>query len=411
VRARRLALAAVAVAVLAGSGCAGGGAATSDDATGGVLAVYSSLPLQGPAGQFSTQIVGGEKLALAAAGGRAGRFRIGYDSLDDSNPVTGRWSPGETASNAKTAADDTSTIAYIGDYESAATAISLPLMNSAGIAQISPASPYIGLTSSLDAGQDEPERFYLTGRRSFLRLSPSDQVQAQAQVAVMHALGVHQLYVLDDSEDAFSVPLAELVASDAEAAGIHVVAREGVALVTGGVYKGEAEKIAGSEADAVFYSGGGSGGAATLFSELHAAGPRMALLASSAAMLETFTAGLGAAGASTFIATPVLPASMYPPAGRRVLAEYAHVFHEAGTGYALVGYEAMSLVLAAVRNAGPRGNDRRVVTQELLRARTRNGVLGPYSIEASGETTLARFAVDRVGRSGPVFWRAFDVPR
>jgi branched-chain amino acid transport system substrate-binding protein len=411
VLARWLGFAAVAVAVLAGSGCAGGGAATTDDATGGVLAVYSSLPLQGPSALISAQIEGGEKLALAAAGGRAGRFKVGYDSLDDANPTTGRWSPGETSSNAKTAADDTSTIAYIGDYESAATAISLPLMNSAGIAQVSPASPYIGLTSSLDAGQDEPERFYLTGHRSFLRLAPSDQVQAQAQVAVMRALGVHQLYVLDDSEDAFSVPLAELVASDAEAAGIHVVAHEGVALVTGGVYKGEAEKIGSSAAEAVFYSGNGSGGAATLFSELHAESPRMALLASSAALLETFTSQLGAAGASTYLTTPVLPASMYPPAGRHVLAEYGRLFHTPGDGWALVGYEAMSLVLAAIRNAGPRGNDRHVVTQELLRARTRNSVLGPYSIEASGETTLARFAVDRVVRGGPTFWRAFDVPR
>jgi branched-chain amino acid transport system substrate-binding protein len=411
VRARWPGLAALAVAAIVGGGCAGGGAATSDDATGGVLAVYSSLPLQGPSGPISEQIVGGEKLALAQAGGRAGRFRVGFDSLDDSNPTTGRWSPGETASDAKTAADDTSTIAYLGDYESAATAISLPLMNSAGIAQVSPASPYIGLTSSLDAGQDEPERFYLTGRRNFLRLAPSDQVQAQAEVAVLRALGIHQLYVLDDTEDAFSVPLAELVASDAEADGIHVVAHEGVALVTGGSYKGEAEKIGGSGAEAVFYSGTGSGGAATLFNQLHAASPQLKLLASSSAMLDTFTSELGAAGPSTYIPTPIVPTTMYPPAGRRVLQEYGRVFHTPGTGYALVGYEAMNLVLAAIRAAGAHGNDRRVVAQLLLKARTRNAVLGPYSIEASGETTLARFAVDRVGRFGPTFWRAFDVPR
>ncbi len=68
------------------------------------------------------------------------------------------------------AAQDTSTIAYLGDFDSGATAISLPLMNAAGILQVSPASPYVGLTSSFEAGQDEPERFYLSGKRTFVRL-------------------------------------------------------------------------------------------------------------------------------------------------------------------------------------------------------------------------------------------------
>jgi branched-chain amino acid transport system substrate-binding protein len=392
-------------------GCAGGGAATSYDATGGVLGVYSSLPLQGPAGATSTQIVNGEKLALADAGGRAGAFRVGYNSLDDSDPTTGRWSPGVTAQNAKTAAQDTSTIAYIGDFESPATAISLPLINAAGIAQISPASPYVGLTSSLDAGQDEPERFYPSGQRSFLRLAPGDQVQARAQVALMRSLGVHQLYVLDDAEDPFSLPLAELVAADAQQAGIHVVAHEGVTPVTGGVYEGEAKKVAQSGADAVFYSGTGTGGAATLWQELHAAAPHMRLLAGSAALAEPFTSQLGAAGSATYVTTPVLPAAMYPPAGRRVLAQYARDFKSPGNGYALYGYEAMSLVLAAIRRAGAHGNDRRTVTAKLLDAPRRDAVLGQYAIGPDGETTLSRFAVDRVEHGEPVFDRVLVVGR
>ena len=120
-----------------------------------------------------------------------------------------------TATNAKTAAQDTSTIAYLGDYNSAATAVSLPLINAAGILQVSPASPYVGLTSSLDAGQDEPERFYPSGQRTFGRLQPGDPVQAAAQVQLMRSLGVHSVYVLDD-QDPFEMPLATIVAGDAD---------------------------------------------------------------------------------------------------------------------------------------------------------------------------------------------------
>ena len=109
--------------------------------------------------------------------------------MDDSSPKIGKWDPGVTATNAKTAAEDTSTIAYLGDYDSAATAVSLPLMNAAGILQVSPASPYVGLTSSQDAGQDEPERFYPSGRRTFGRLAPGDPVEAAAQLQADAAAG------------------------------------------------------------------------------------------------------------------------------------------------------------------------------------------------------------------------------
>src|SRR4029077_5098891 len=143
-------LAALALAV---SGCGAVGVSGASN-LGNLLTVYSSLPLQGLSAGVSQQLVNGEKLALYEAGGHVGQFRVSYYSLDDANPVTGRWDPGITAADAKIAAQDTSTIAYLGDSHSPATAISLPLINAAGILQVSPASPYVGLTSSLDAGQD-----------------------------------------------------------------------------------------------------------------------------------------------------------------------------------------------------------------------------------------------------------------
>jgi branched-chain amino acid transport system substrate-binding protein len=129
VRARWLCLAALAAAAIGTAGCGGTGATGASETGGNQLAIYSSLPLQGPSAAISHEIVGGEKLALSQAGGRVGALRISYVSLDDSNPTTGKWSRDATLTNAKTAAQDTSTIAYLGDYNSAATALSLPLIN------------------------------------------------------------------------------------------------------------------------------------------------------------------------------------------------------------------------------------------------------------------------------------------
>jgi branched-chain amino acid transport system substrate-binding protein len=399
-------LAMVALAALA-SGC--GSVSGVASATGNQLTVYSSLPLQGPSGAISQQIVDGEKLALYDAGGHVGPFKVSYDSQDDSSPSSGQWSPSVTASDAKTAADDPSTIAYLGDYNSAATAISLPLINAAGILQISPSSPYGGLTSSLDAGQDEPERFYPTGKRNFARLQPGDQAQARAQVQLMHSLGVSKVYVLDD-QDPFELPLAQMVITDSEHAGISVAEHDSLDTTASTEFTGEATKIARSGAQAVFFAGGTEPGAAALWKQLYSADPRLWLLGSSTMVNATFTAEVGAgADSRTLLTTPVLPVSHYPASARRVLAEYRGKFHEQPEAYALFGYEAMHVTLQAIRRAGASGNNRQAVTDALFAMGTHDSVIGHYAIEPDGETTLSSYGVDRVSGGAPIFWRELNM--
>jgi branched-chain amino acid transport system substrate-binding protein len=406
--ARGLGLVALAAVLLGVVGC--GGVAVSDvaEATGGQLTIYSSLPLQGPTAGISEQIVDGEKLALADAGGRAGPFKIEYSSLDDANPATGQWEPGLTATNAKIAAQDTSTIAYLGELDSAATAVSLPFINAAGILQVSPASPYVGLTSSLDAGQDEPERFYPSGKRTFVRLPPGDVVQAAASVHLLVSHGVHKLYVLDD-QDAFQVPLADILASDAEQAGITVLAHDSLSTQANAVFSGEVVKIAGSGAQAVFLAGAEGKGTARLWRELARANPDLLLLTSGASASESFPSQLGAAAANTYLSTPALPPALYPPSARGVLRHYRNVFGREGGPSALYGYEAMTLVLDAIRSAGARGNDRQTVIDRVFATRERNSVIGRYSVQADGETTLSLYGFDRVLGGRTAFYRAIDV--
>jgi branched-chain amino acid transport system substrate-binding protein len=406
--ARGLGLVALAAVLLGVVGC--GGVSVSDvaEATGGQLTVYSSLPLQGPSAGISEQIVNGEKLALADAGGRAGPFKIEYDSLDDANPNTGEWEPGLTATDAKVAAQDTSTIAYLGELDSAATAVSLPFINAAGILQVSPGSPYVGLTSSLDTEQDEPERFYPSAKRTFVRLAPGDVAQAAAEVQLMKSLGVHELYVLDD-QDAFQAPLADIVASDAEGAGITVLAHDSISTEANAVFTGEVEKIVEHGAQAVFLAGGEGKGTATLWQALHAASPDLRLLTSGTTVDESFASQIGSAGAETYLTTPLLPNDLYPASGQGVLRHYRSVFGQQGNGYALDGYEAMTLTLDAIRSAGVRGNDRQAVIDHVFATANRSSVLGRYSVQDSGETTLAAYAVEHVSGGRTVFYRALDV--
>lgn len=407
-RARSLCFAALALLLaLFSSGCGGSGASGSASNLGNQLTIYSSLPLQGPSGAISRQIVNGEKLALSDVGGQIGPYKISYASLDDSSPSSGLWDPGATATDAKTAAQDNSTIAYLGDYNSAASAISLPLINAAGILQVSPASPYVGLTSSLDAGQDEPDRFYPTGQRSFGRLMPADPVQAAAQVQLMGSLHVRRLYVIDD-QDPFEVPLADIVASDAKAAGIKVEAEDSIDTTTTTNFSSEVNKVSSSGAQAVFFSGGTGPGAVKLWRQLHAANPDLWLLGSNSMVNAAFTKQIGGAGASTLLTTPIVAAHLYPASAQHLFAVYRARFGEAPSPYALYGFETMNVVLLAIRRAGDHGNDRASVIREFFATRNRDSVLGPYSIEPSGDSTLSLYGVDSVSGGRPVFYRALQ---
>ena len=80
------------------------------------------------------------------------------------------WDPGQTTVNARLAVQNKNTIGYIGDLNSGATAVALPLLNRVGIPEISPASTAVGLTQRQSRGRrpGEPEKYYPT-RQSHVR--------------------------------------------------------------------------------------------------------------------------------------------------------------------------------------------------------------------------------------------------
>ncbi len=407
-RRRSLYLVALAIAP-ALAGCGGIVAASTEPVHGRDLTIYSSLPLDGPEAPISAQIVNGEKLALAQAHGQVGRLHISYSSLNDANPKTGHWEPGIVATNAKLAAQDNDAIAYLGDYDSEATAVSLSITNGANILQVSPGSPYVGLTSSMDAGQDEPGRFYPSGKITFGRLLPGDIVEAAAQVSLMRRLGIHTLYTLSD-EDPFDVSLVGLVTGDAEQAGIHVTGGERLRVESAAEFNSTTEKVAASGAQAVFFGGAPEPGTVSLWHALHQSQAQLWLLGSDALGTGAFAAQLGSAAARTLIASPWLSPTVYPAAASAVLRLYESTFHETAHPYALAGYEAMAVVLDAIRAAGRHGNERQAVIDKFFATRHHASVLGTYSVQPSGATTLSRYGVDRVVGGRLAFDTSFQVP-
>jgi branched-chain amino acid transport system substrate-binding protein len=63
----------------------------------------------------------------------------------------------------------------------------------------------------------------------------------------------------------------------------------------------------------------------------------------------------------------------------------------------------MNTVLQSVRNAGVKGNDRAAVVKAFFGLQNRDSVLGNYSIDAKGDTTLSRYGGLRVQDGRLVF--------
>ena len=110
-----------------------GSSSNSSNAGGpNTIDVYSSLPLKGAVSAQTLPTVNGIKLALSQTGGKAGQWTVNYTSLDDSTAAAGKADDATVGQNARKAVSDPTTIAYLGEYNSGATKISLPTPDKSG---------------------------------------------------------------------------------------------------------------------------------------------------------------------------------------------------------------------------------------------------------------------------------------
>ena len=167
---------------------------------GKVVDIYSSLPLRGPSSAEAIPLENGIRLALAQADDKAGPFTVhvhGARRLDRGRRL-GRT---QTAADAHKAAADPRAVYYIGEFDDDASEVSMPILNQAGIAQVSPTNTYVGLTTN-EAGSvtGEPRRYYPTDTRTYLRIVPIDSVQAAADLLAMHQAGCARVALVSDNE-------------------------------------------------------------------------------------------------------------------------------------------------------------------------------------------------------------------
>jgi branched-chain amino acid transport system substrate-binding protein len=379
--------------------------------SGTTLTIYSSLPLQGTSKGQSEAVISGEKLALKDAGNKVGKYTIKYVSLDDStaqNPGTA--DEAQTASNARKAVQDKSTILYLGEFNSGGTKVSLPILNKANIPQISPSNTYVGLTTDKPGSEaGEPEKYYPAQKRTYARVVPADDIQAAALVTTMKEDGCKSLHIFND-KTTYGAGLARNIELAAKAQDLPIEGNDGTDRNAPN-YRSLAAKV---KSDCFVGSGVTGENYVQVFKDVAAANPSAKLYGpdgvAEAAFTDPSEGGIPAdVGARTKITVATLGLEEFK---KRNNAEAEKFFtnYEKEYGdptpdpYAIYGYETMSLALASLKAVGEKANDREAVRKQLLEnTKDRSSALGVYSIDENGDTTLTDYGLYLIKDGQPTF--------
>ena len=376
--------------------CGGGGDGDTTPPRRSTAVVYASLPMRGERGAEATALSNGIRLALEQAEGRAGKVRVRYRPVDDTDRATGKVSPGAAARNARTAVRDDDAVAYIGEFDEG-SANSIPFTNEGGVAQIGTADTAVGLTTGeTGASPSEPVVYRASGKRTFVRIVPRDTIQAAALVSLASQSGCSKLAIANDGTR-FGTGLAQSLQAAAEAQQLDVALA--VTLdARKASYRPQAREARLGGADCFAFAGLPSNVATGAYEDFGAVLADADLFGSdrlaAASFTDTDAGGLSAALARRIRLTVLALPPGYPPTAERFAREYERTYDAKPLPPALLGYEAMRLVLDAI---GRSGDDLRAdVIRALFETRDRESVLGSYSIDAYGDTTLATYGVGTI---------------
>jgi branched-chain amino acid transport system substrate-binding protein len=172
------------------------------DTSKGTIKLYSSWPLTAAYQDIGGDAVESVKLALEDFGMAAGGFALAYEALDDGIAANnGRWDGPKETENAQRVIGDPDAMVYMATYNSNAAKVSIPLTNEAGLAQISYANTYPGLTKAIEGvtEEGEPDIYYPTGKRNYMRTIVSDEFQGSNGADWGYTTqGKRKAYVLHD---------------------------------------------------------------------------------------------------------------------------------------------------------------------------------------------------------------------
>jgi branched-chain amino acid transport system substrate-binding protein len=374
--------------------------------------IASDLPLQGSGRTQTIQMGQAIRFVLKQNNFKAGSYTIGYQECDDSTAQEGTWSSGKCTSNARSYANTKSVIGVIGTFNSGCAKLEIPILNRAPggpLAMISPANTYVGLThSGPGTVSGEPDIYYPTGKRNYIRLVAADDFQGAADAILAQQLGLKNVYVLNDKQT-YGLGVATNFKNAYEKLNAGKIAGFAAWDAKASSYASVASKIKQTNADAVFVGGLVCEQGGKLIKDLrNGLGPDVTLLAPDGfTPISAVVKDAGQAAEGLYVSVAGQPNEKLGGKGKAFVRDFGKQVGSSPDPYsAYAGQSAQVLLEAIAKSDGSRAS----VAANLFKTDVKDGILGSFKINANGDTNANPVTVYRVKNGQQTTYKTITPP-
>ena len=374
----------------------------------GTINLYSSWPMTGASEQIGGDAVAAVQLALEVYGDAAGGFAINYQALDDGIAANqGSWDAAKEAENSAMVVNDPDAMVYLATFNSGAAAVAIPILNQADpgpMAMISPSNTAVGLTKDYefnDPGQ--PEEYYPTGVRNYMRVVPADDIQGSATANwAINVLGAKSAYVLHDNQlygkgvaSVFERTFAEL---GGEVLGFDAFDPEAPS------YEAVMTGIAATAPDMVYLGAIVNLNASKLLVDMRSVMPvdEVAFVGPDGLINQAFVDAAGSAAEGAFITFAGLPPQQLEGPGATWYETMKERVGHEPDAYSAYSFEIAVVALQAIDQVQEK--DRRAILDAMFATEGFRGLLGTWSFTETGDTDSQTISLNIV-TDGAITWQ------
>jgi len=364
----------------------------------GTIKIYSSWPRTGSMEGIGVDAYEAAKLAFADLGNMAGGFAIEYVALDSGIAANnGGWDPGVESANANQALADADCMAYMGTYNSGAAKISIPIMNEAGMAMISFANTYSGLTKSVPGTEEgEPDVYYPSGKRNYCRVIAADDIQGAlgARWAV-ESKGVGSAYVLDD-QSLYGHGVAQVFNDTLKEVGAEVLGFEGYDPKAPD-YQALMTKIADAAPDLVYVGATVENNPSKVLLDMRGLMPadEVIFMGPDGLFTQAFIDGAGDASNGAFLTFAGLPTNELEGPGADFFTRMSEILGHAPDGYSTYSYDCTVAIVQAIDKVGEK--DRAKILDALMGTTNFTSLVGKtWSFTETGDIDVPSMSINEI---------------
>ena len=280
-------------------------------------------------------------------------------------------------------AGDSTVVAEIGPAFSGESFSSNPILQQAGIPEITPSATNPGLAQS--------------GWKAWFRAVGNDNSQGgPAPEVALKVIKGTKVYIADDNT-AYGVGLADIVRDGLNAR--HPGALVGTDAVDPGKddYSDLASKIVASKAD-VFFWGGYSPEAAKIITQARGKGFKGTFLGADGSKDTTFLSNAATNAEGAYLLCPCADvATITDPVDTKFVSDYKAATGEDPIIYSGEGYDSANIIINAIRKAGKPGSDitayRKMLTTDIAATTGFAGTTKTYAFQPNGELVDAAVVI------------------